>query len=94
VAAPITRVLTGVGTIATDTCTLALNGSASSSDATDQGTGNYAAAALSIFARNPASGSLWFGGQGFRQFVCFGPALSAGETATVESWVNESAKAY
>jgi hypothetical protein len=90
--APITTTVIAKAVISTDERSLAVNNGTPVTSALDMGTGNFATAALNIFSRNSAS--IWFGGQGFRQFVCFGPALSAGEVATVESWVNESAKAY
>jgi hypothetical protein len=95
IAAPDTAVMTLHGSISAPSASINRNNGTPVVVTTTQGTGNYLAYSLNIFGRSVASGgSLWFGGQGFRQFVCFGPALSAGETATVESWVNESAKAY
>jgi hypothetical protein len=88
-------VLTGSGQISAPSVRVAPSGESEVTVTASQGTGNYSAHSLNLFGRSVASGgSLWFGGQGFRQFICFGPALSAGELATVEPWVNESTKAY
>lgn len=55
VAAPITRVLTGVAEISTDTCILRSNGVQIVTTASDQGTGNYANSAVYFGARGGAS---------------------------------------
>lgn len=52
VAAPITRVLTGVAKISTDKCILRANGTQIATTASDQGTGNY------------ANSAVYFGGRG------------------------------
>lgn len=51
VAAPITRVLTGVSKISTDKCILRANGTQIATSASDQGTGNYASSAVYFGAR-------------------------------------------
>jgi hypothetical protein len=89
---PLTTVLTHTSDISQPSVRLSRNPGDAVENTGSQGSGNYLAYPINIFSRNSAL--FWFGGQGFRQFICFGPALSAGETATVESWVNESAKAY
>jgi len=55
VAAPITRVLTGVAKISTDKCILRANGTQIATTAGDQGTGNYANSAVYFGARGGAS---------------------------------------
>ena len=57
VAAPITRVLTGVAKISTDTCILRSNGVQIATAVSDQGTGNYANSAVYFGARGGASNS-------------------------------------
>jgi hypothetical protein len=59
IAAPATRVLTGIGNIAGDSTSLRVNGAVADTDTGDQGTGNYANAAVFIGSR---SGSLRFNG--------------------------------
>jgi hypothetical protein len=51
IAAPATRVLTGIGNIAGDSTSLRVNGAVSDTDTGDQGTGNYANAVLYIGRR-------------------------------------------
>jgi hypothetical protein len=53
-AAPAHRVLTGLGDIGADGCTLRVNGVPTTS-AADQGTGNYGAHTVNLFARNASS---------------------------------------
>jgi len=59
IAAPATRVLTGIGNIAGDSTSLRVNGAVADTDTGDQGTGNYANAAVFIGSR---SGSLRLNG--------------------------------
>ena len=63
VTAPATRILCGIGDIAGDTATLRVDGVQADSDTGDQGTGNYANAALYIGRRGnstlPFSGRLY-----------------------------------
>jgi hypothetical protein len=54
-AAPVSRVVSGVGDIAADTCLLRLNGTQVATSTGDQGTGNYSNAVLYIGRRNNAS---------------------------------------
>jgi hypothetical protein len=90
-AAPSTRVLTGVGDISGDLVVLRLNGAQVASAATDQGTGNYGNYPLYIGSRNNAS--FPFSGRIY-QLAIKGKALSAGEIATVESFINSRTKAF
>jgi hypothetical protein len=60
IAAPETRVLTGIGNIAGDSTSLRVNGAVADTDTGDQGTGNYANAILYIGSR--AGSSLRFNG--------------------------------
>jgi hypothetical protein len=55
VAAPVSRVMTGVGDISGDLCALRLNGVVGDTDTGDQGTGNYSNAVLNIGRRNNTS---------------------------------------
>ena len=55
VAAPNTSVLTGLSDISGDSTILRVNGVQADADTGDQGSGNYANAALYLFARNNAS---------------------------------------
>ena len=55
VAAPITRVLTGVAKISTDKCILRANGTQIATTASDQGTGNYASSVVYFGARGGTS---------------------------------------
>jgi hypothetical protein len=63
VAAPVSRVMTGVGDISGDLCVLRLNGVVGDTDTGDQGTGNYSNAVLHIGRRNntslPLNGKLY-----------------------------------
>lgn len=56
VAAPITRVLTGVAKISTDKCILRANGTQIATTVSDQGTGNYANSAVYFGVRGGVSG--------------------------------------
>ena len=67
VAAPATRVLCGIGDISGDIATLRLNGVQADSDTGDQGSGNYANAALYFGRRNNAS--LPFSGYDFGTII-------------------------
>lgn len=55
IAAPATRVLTGIGNIAGDSTSLRVNGAVSDTDTGDQGTGNYANAVVYIGRRGGSS---------------------------------------
>jgi hypothetical protein len=55
IAAPATRVLTGIGNIAGDSTSLRVNGAVADTDTGDQGTGNYANAILYIGSRGGSS---------------------------------------
>jgi hypothetical protein len=55
IAAPATRVLTGIGNIAGDSASLRVNGAVADTDTGDQGTGNYANAAVFIGSRGGSS---------------------------------------
>lgn len=61
IAAPVTKVFSGIGDISSDTCILRADGAQVATVVTDQGTGSYTAQALNIGARNNAS-SVFFNG--------------------------------
>jgi hypothetical protein len=84
VAAPATRVFTGIGDIAADINLLRLNGVQVASNTTDQGTGNYSNAVLNVGRRG--DGSLFFTGNIYQFIVC-GKTLSASELASTEAYV-------
>ena len=90
-AAPITSVVTGLGDIANDVAVLRVNGTQLASAATDQGTGNYANAAV-FFGRQggtllPFSGRIY--GIIFR-----GAATSGSNLTNAERWVNSRTGAF
>jgi hypothetical protein len=90
-AAPITHVITGIGDIASDSALLRLNGTQVSSNATDQGTGNYGNHPLFIGRRN--NSSLPFNGRLYH-FIVRGAASSSAQIAATEAWVNTKTGAY
>lgn len=87
-AAPSLAVVTGIGSIASDTCIVRVNGVQKATSATDQGTGSYANTALNLGRRpngsNPLSGRI------YRAFV-IGRTPNATELATVERWAAQPA---
>jgi hypothetical protein len=84
IAAPATRILTGIGDIAGDTTTLRVNGVQADTDAGDQGTGNYSTAALYFGARGGST--LPFGGYEFGTIVR-GAETTAATIQQVERWL-------
>jgi hypothetical protein len=91
IAAPITRVLTGIGEIATDTCILRGNGVELVTSATDQGAGNYINGALYIGRRNSAT--LPYNGRLY-SLIVRGAQSTATEITNTETWVNGKTMAY
>jgi hypothetical protein len=83
-AAPITGVLTGIGDISGDVCTLRINGTQAATSSTDQGTGNYGNYPLFIGARNQTS--LYFNGELY-SLIGRGASTTAGQIAATEQWV-------
>jgi hypothetical protein len=83
VAAPTTRVLTGIGDIAGDSAIIRLDGSVVDTDTGDQGSGNYASAVNHFGAR--AGTSLFFNGREYSN-VGINRLLTTGELAALESW--------
>ena len=81
-AAPVTNVFTGIGDISADTSILRIDGSQIASSVTDQGTGNFLAYPIYIYARS--GGAIPFNGLDFGHAVRFGPSLSAATIAQVE----------
>lgn len=82
--APITSVITGIGDISLDVCTLRINGTQAATTALDQGTGNYSNAII-YFGRR-AGTSLPFLGLIFSGW-CVGKTVNASELTSGEAWV-------
>ncbi len=82
--APIYAVVTTITRISTDTCVLRVNGQVAEVSSTDQGTGNYQAAALYLGAGDGGT-NLWFGCNQYR-------VLSIGKELT-EDALNAAEKA-
>lgn len=89
--APKTLVYSAVMDIAGDSLVVRLNSAQVGSSSADQGTGNYGNKPLYIGRRNNAS--FPFSGRIY-QLAIKGKSLSAGEIATVESFINSKTKAY
>lgn len=90
--APSTNVVTGLGDIAADVCIVQNNGVLDSSNAVDQGTGNYLAYPLFIGSRNNAS--VFFNGRLYSLILRFGANLTAGQISSTETYVNTKTGAY
>ena len=86
-AAPISRVLTGVGNIAGDVAALSVN-AVSATSSTDQGTGNYGTYPIYFGAR--AGTSLRFSGEVFSPEVIRGAASTAAQIDMVERVINRN----
>jgi len=84
VAAVVTNVVTGIGDIAGDGCSLRVNGTQVASAVSDQGTGNYGNYPLYIGRRAntnfPLNGRIY-------QFIVCGKTLTAAELASTEAFV-------
>lgn len=91
-AAPVTRVLSGIGDIAADTSILRMNGTQVATSATDQGTGNFLAYPLYIGRRGGTT--LPFNGRDYGICVRFGANLDASTIAATESWLNQKTGAF
>jgi hypothetical protein len=91
VAAPITRVLTGIGDIGGDRSAIRLNGSHVAEATSDQGTGNYGNYPLFIGRRNntslPLNGRIY-------SLIVLGRTATAAELTATETWINGKARAY
>jgi hypothetical protein len=83
VAAPTTRVLTGIGDIAGDSAIIRLDGSVIDTDTGDQGSGNYASAVNYFGAR--AGTSLFFNGREYSN-VGINRLLTTQELDDLEAW--------
>ena len=83
IAVPVSMVLTGQSEIATDTCTLRLNGVQVVTSASDQGTGNYGSAAIYIGLRGGTS--LPFNGNLY-QLIVRGAATPLADIEAAESF--------
>jgi hypothetical protein len=86
-AAPISRVLTGVGNIAGDVAALSVN-AVSATSSTDQGTGNYGTYPIYFGARGGTS--LRFSGEVFSPEVIRGAASTAAQIDIVERIINRN----
>jgi hypothetical protein len=91
IAAPATRILSGVADISADSNILRVNGVQADSDAGDQGTGNYANAILYVGRRGGAS--LPFNGHLYGLIVR-GAASSTAQISSTETWLNRKTGAY
>lgn len=85
IAAPATRVLTGLGDISGDSAILRVDGVQEAISTADQGTGNYLAYPLYFGAR--AGTSLFFSGYEDTSIIRFGPNLGADTISKVEKYV-------
>ena len=85
-AAPVTVALTGLGNISGDSTIIRVNGVQEDIDTGDQGTGNYANAAMFIGARNQAS--LFFNGRLY-SLIVLGRAATAAEIVSTEEYVEQ-----
>jgi hypothetical protein len=83
--APITNVITGLGDISGDSSTLRVNGTQATSNAGDQGTGNYGNYPLYIGRRGGTT--LPFNGHIHQLIVRFGPNLDAATITNAEKFV-------
>jgi hypothetical protein len=84
-AAPTTRVMTGLADIAGDSAIIRQNGTVADTDTGDQGTGNYLTYPLYIGRRGGSS--LPLNGQLFSLIVRFGANLSAATISQTETWL-------
>lgn len=91
VAAPKTAILMGAGSIAGDTATLRVNGALADTDTGDQGTGNYANAAIYLCARGGSS--LYFKGNLY-DLAIVAAAQTDATIAAVETKLNSTVGAY
>jgi hypothetical protein len=89
--APLTSVLTGLSDISTDYNVLRVNGVQADSDTGDQGTGNYANAAMYIGAR---AGTSLYAGIHLYSLIIRGAASTATQITNTESWVNARTGAF
>ena len=90
-AAPTTNVLTGIGDISGDVCTLRVNGTQAATTTTDQGTGNYGNLPTYFYSR--AGSSLYFSGNDYAS-IARGAASTTTQITDAETWVNNLTKAY
>ena len=84
-AAPISKLVSGLGDISADTSTIRVNGTQVAQSTSDQGTGNFLAYPAYIYSR--AGTSLPFNGLDFGHAVRFGPNLDAATIARVEALI-------
>ena len=89
--APLTNVLTAYGDISGDMLGLRVNGSLVATNVLDQGTGNYANAALSIGRRGAASAIL---NGNLYSLIVRGALSTDAQIASTETYVNNLTKAY
>jgi len=90
-AEPITSVISGIGDIAGDTCTLRVNGAQVAQGTADQGTGNCANQPLYVGRR--AGASLPLNGWLY-SLIVRGTAITAKQITDTETWVNGKTGAY
>ena len=89
--APVTTVISGIGSVSAPNAALRVNGTQVAQSTAAQGTGNYGNYPLYIGAR--AGTSLWFNGRLYG-LVIAGKQASASEIASTETWLNQKTGAY
>jgi hypothetical protein len=89
---PTTRVISGLGDIAGDSCILRVNGAQAATSSADQGTGDYLTYPLYLFGRGGTS--LYFRGWMYGLIIRFGPNLSTSQIEATEAWVNQRTGAF
>ena len=91
-AAPTTAVASLIGDISGDSAILRVNGAVRATATVDQGTGNFIAQPIYIGARAGTSQRL-NNGRIYPMVICF-KAVTAGEIAATEAWVNSKVRAF
>jgi hypothetical protein len=89
--APSTAVITGIGDISGDVCTLRVNGTQAGTNTGDQGTGNYGNYPAYFYMRGGTS--LPFNGNDYGS-IARGAASTAAQIANGETYINNLTKAY
>jgi hypothetical protein len=90
-AAPITNVITGIGDISGDVCTLRVNGAQAATSSADQGPGNYGNHPAYFYMR--AGTSLPFDGNDYGS-IARGAASTAAQITAGETYINKLTKAF
>lgn len=90
--APQTVVQTHIADISAPVSTLRINGVQAATSTASQGAGNFIAGVLNVGRR--AGGGFPFNGRLYYLIMRFGPNLTTGQIASIESWVNSRTGAY